>query len=77
MIGAFLSLFALVGGLATASFASTGVRPSSWFGLAFGLGAVLVLPVVYGLMGFVQGLIGCALYNLAARSVGGIEIDVS
>lgn len=42
----------------------------------FGLGLSLALPVVYAVMGFVFTAIGCALYNLVARLVGGIEVEV-
>jgi hypothetical protein len=42
------------------------------FGGVFALAA----PVIYGVMGFVLGLISAAIYNLAARFVGGIEVEV-
>lgn len=44
--------------------------------LAFGVGAVVVLPVLYGAIGFVTTLIGAWLYNLAAARVGGVELDL-
>jgi hypothetical protein len=44
--------------------------------VVFGVGAVVVLPVFYGLMGFVGGLLSSALYNLVARTVGGVELEV-
>jgi hypothetical protein len=37
---------------------------------------VLLIPVIYGLLGFVFTAIACALYNVAAKWVGGIEIDM-
>jgi len=42
----------------------------------FGVGFAIMAPVFYGVMGFVAGVVGAALYNLAARFVGGIEIEV-
>ncbi|HEX9216556.1 MAG: hypothetical protein DMD65_12990 [Gemmatimonadetes bacterium] len=42
----------------------------------FGVGFALVLPVLYGIIGFVCTAIGCALYNFVARLVGGIEIQL-
>ena len=42
----------------------------------FGLGFAIMAPIFYGVMGFVAGVVGAALYNLAARLVGGIEIEV-
>jgi hypothetical protein len=42
--------------------------------IMFGMG--LFLPVFYGVMGFVFGVIGAALYNLIAGWIGGIEVEV-
>lgn len=39
-------------------------------------GSMVVLPVAYGLFGFVATLVGVALYNLVARWLGGIEYTV-
>jgi hypothetical protein len=43
----------------------------------FGVLAIVALPILYGVLGFVGGAIGGALYNLFAGIVGGLEIDVS
>jgi len=40
----------------------------------FGMG--LFMPVIYGVMGFIFGVIGAALYNLVANWIGGIEVEV-
>ena len=40
----------------------------------FGKG--LFIPVIYGVMGFVIGIIGAAIYYLVAGRIGGIEIEV-
>lgn len=45
-------------------------------GMLFGAGAVIVLPICYGVLGFVTTLIGAALYNAIASVVGGVEIEV-
>jgi cyanate permease len=42
----------------------------------FGIGFALVVPVIYGVFGFVFTAIGCALYNWVAGMVGGIEIKL-
>jgi hypothetical protein len=41
----------------------------------FGVGAIILLPVLYGGLGFVAALVGAWLYNLISGFVGGIEID--
>jgi hypothetical protein len=46
-------------------------------GRGFGLGFALLLPVVYGAIGYVFVAIGCAAYNFVVRFTGGIEVDVA
>lgn len=36
----------------------------------------LVLPLIYGIFGFIFTAIGCAVYNLVAKWTGGIEVEV-
>jgi hypothetical protein len=43
----------------------------------FGIGGAVALPFLYAAMGFVTTLIGCALYNLVAGWMGGIEIELT
>jgi len=69
-IGALISLASMAGGMVSDS------PLAGWFGTAIGLGAIVVLPIFYGVLGFVMTLIGAWLYNIAAGIVGGIEIDV-
>lgn len=42
----------------------------------FGVGLALMIPIFYGVLGFLQGVIGAAIYNLLARWIGGIEVEV-
>jgi hypothetical protein len=67
--GAFISLFSVVG----SAFAPDNAGLP---GMLFGIGAIILLPIVYGLLGFIFSLIGAALYNLIAGWVGGIELDL-
>ena len=43
-------------------------------GIMFGMG--LFMPVIYGVMGFIFAIIRAAIYNLVARWIGGIEVEV-
>ena len=65
------ALFALLGGV----FGSLGVG-SLIPGAAFGLGAIIILPILYGICGFIFTLIGAALYNFVAKLVGGLQLEV-
>lgn len=44
--------------------------------MAFGLGAIVMFPIIYAVMGFIVGILGALLYNLVARWVGGLEVEV-
>lgn len=67
--GAILSFMALTG----ATFAT---KDESFFGMLFGTAAVIAMPILYGVIGFIGGFITAALYNFIASGVGGIEIEV-
>jgi hypothetical protein len=73
IVGFIMSIFALVG--TVANFGSDG--SGSVFGLIFGIGAVFILPIFYGIVGFLGGLISAGIYNLIARYSGGLEIELS
>ena len=70
IIGGIISLLAMVSGLAPNGTGSGG------FGAVFGAAAIVLLPILYGLIGFFGTLIGSWLYNLLASVVGGIELDL-
>ena len=42
----------------------------------FGIFAVILCPILYGIFGAVAAAIGSAIYNLAAGWVGGVEVDI-
>ena len=67
-IGAAISLITWVGGF--------GPNNPAGFGGTAGLAAIVIFPVLYGVVGFVATYIGAWLYNLVAGLVGGIEMDV-
>ena len=45
-------------------------------GLFGGFMGVLLLPILYGVCGFLGGLIHAWVYNVAAGWVGGVRIEV-
>jgi hypothetical protein len=67
----FMPIFLLVG------FAGmmTGSREGA-LGAVGGVVVAVLFPVIYAAMGFVGGAIGALLYNLFARWVGGIELQL-
>jgi hypothetical protein len=43
--------------------------------ILFGLAAPIAFLLLYGILGFVGGIISAWIYNAAAKRVGGIEIE--
>lgn len=50
--------------------------PPAQFALVFAIGMAVAAPIFYGVMGFLTGLIGGFVYNLVAKWIGGIEVEV-
>ncbi len=42
----------------------------------FGIGSIILVPIFYGIMGFVIGVLVAWFYNLIAGWIGGIEVEV-
>lgn len=71
ILGCIFSLVSMVGG------AMMPRENGGMMGMIFGVGAIVALPIFYGILGFVTSLIGAVLYNLVAGWVGGIEIETT
>jgi hypothetical protein len=68
-------IFMVVGGAMMAG----GGRNSGTAGassLVVGLIMMVAIPIFYGVIGFIAGLIGGAIYNVASGFVGGIELEL-
>ena len=64
IMGAFFSIAALF-------------RPDGGgLGAMWGVAAVVIFPVLYGVLGFLVTLLTTWLYNVVAGAVGGIELDL-
>jgi hypothetical protein len=71
IIGGIISLIAVVAG----SFADHSSFPFLG-GMAMGAGAIVIFPILYGVMGAIISAISAALYNVVAGMVGGLQIEV-
>ena len=70
LLGCVFALISLAGGFASEEPAGPVL------GMFFGVGAVILMPVFYGGLGFLMSLLMAALYNMVAGWVGGIEIQL-
>jgi hypothetical protein len=72
-------IFALFGAAFGSLAALSGGRNHMGLGfpeMFFGVGAIIVLPIFYGVMAAIFSAIGAFIYNIVAGWVGGIEIEV-
>jgi hypothetical protein len=46
-----------------------------FMGIITGLGAVVCLPILYGILGFIGGIITAFFLNLALKFAGGLEVE--
>jgi len=70
LIGVCIALASLVG----AGFADTSEQ--AMFAPILGVGAVVIMPILYGVMGAIGGAIGAILYNVFAGMVGGVALNI-
>ena len=79
VFGLFFALVGLLAALIGAGSSGTqeGVMGAMGMGLFGGVASLVVLPIFYGILGLVSGLIGAFLYNVVARVIGGVEVDLS
>lgn len=68
ILGAIMSImFMIVGPVETGSTIEN---------LMFGVGSIIVLPITYGIIGFIGGIITAFIYNIAVGFTGGLKIEV-
>lgn len=73
LVGALMALFAFIGALAEVQQDGQGAALPVALGMAVAM--LLFIPVAYGVMGFIGGVIVAAIYNVAAGFIGGLEFE--
>lgn len=73
--GAIFACIALVGAGASSAAGGESAIPGVIGGF-IGVGAVIVLPIMYGIFGCIGAALGAWLYNVVAGLVGGIEVEI-
>ncbi len=62
----------MMAGVKSSGVSAPGVAAMSGLGFF----AIIFFPIMYGIIGFIAGLLYAALYNLAARWTGGFELTL-
>jgi hypothetical protein len=78
--GALMALMGLIFGGIMALISSVGIAINAQhngpqFPAVLGIGAIVFVPIFYGIFGFIMGAIYAALYNFIAAIVGGLELE--
>lgn len=71
LFGAIIALASMIGG----AFGQDSPASAGPMAAMFGVGAIIFLPIFYGVLGVVMGAITAGLYNLFADMLGGIEVE--
>jgi hypothetical protein len=69
-------LFLVFGGIFAGLLGSEGAT-GGLLALGGGIFGLIFFPILYGIVGFIGGLIQAVIYNLAAGFVGGIRIEIA
>jgi hypothetical protein len=75
-MGLFVGAIIALASLAGATFSASQHGGSALLGAVFGVGAIVLLPLLYGGFGAIATMVMAALYNVVAGIVGGIEVTL-
>jgi hypothetical protein len=76
LIGLIIRCIIATASLLGATLGAANGDHSALFGAIFGVGAVILMPLMYGIFGALGAMLSAALYNLTAGVVGGVELTL-
>ena len=76
ILGILYAIFGLIVGALFALFPLIGLSADET-GLFFGTVSIIIFPILYGIMGFIGGIITAFFYNLIVGKVGGLEVELA
>lgn len=67
----------IVGALSSFFMSMAGSLMSEGRGMAggFGIAAIIIVPLIYGIVGFLGGGLSALIFNLIAKITGGLKIE--
>ena len=70
----FFGILALIGALVPSAANAKDFPGAIVAGIGFAM--MILFPLLYAVMGFIIGVVSAAIYNLCAKWLGGIEVEV-
>lgn len=80
IVGLLLGILYSFGGFAIDALVTMGVitsneTPGLSYGTILAFGALLGMPLIFSVAGYIAGAIGAVLFNLVVPLLGGVELD--
>jgi hypothetical protein len=76
VIGVIYGLFFMVVGGAMLAGGGRDSGAAGASGFVIGLIMMVAIPIFYGILGFIMGLLGGLIYNIGAGTIGGLELEL-
>jgi hypothetical protein len=76
IIGLIYGIFFMIFSAVMMSSGAQGSGSAAAGGVVGGLAMMLIIPVFYAVLGFAVGALSAFIYNIAARSIGGVELEL-
>ena len=76
IIGVLYGLFFIIFGAAITAAGGRQATASGVSTVVIGIGAMIGVPLMYGVLGFIMGAIGALIYNAVSGIIGGIKFDL-
>jgi len=76
VLGLVMGLITVVLSLVTSAYFGEAFDDSSTLSVMFGFSSIIIIPFIYAIVGFIQGLLSAWLDNLIAGILGGIRLEI-
>jgi hypothetical protein len=76
IVGVLYGVIFIIGGAVTMTQSSSSAGPGGAMMIGMGVGFMIGLPILYSIFSFIFGAIFAWVYNISARFVGGVELEL-
>ena len=76
IFGVLYGLFFIIFGAAMSAFGTNETTAGGVSSVVVGIVAMIGIPIMYGLLGFIMGAIGALIYNAMAGIIGGVKFEL-